>query len=323
MSIITDTIKLYLPSKHKQTPSGWISFNAVCCDDSRQRGGFIVNEGDAISYHCFNCNFKSSWQPGRPLSKNMKSFLRHLNMPDDVINKLSFEAIKFLNEQPNTIHGTLIPKFDNRALPLDAKPIIEYIDNVPLELIPILEYMNNRKLFLEDYNFYWTPHPGFNDRLIIPFYYQNKIVGYTARTVTNNKTRYLSEQQPGYVFNLDQQHDNRKFTIVCEGPLDAISINGTALLGSELHDQQDWLLKQLHKELILVPDKDKAGQKLVNQAIEHNWAVSMPDFPDNIKDVNDAVIHLGRLATLWLILNSKKSGTAAISIRAKHWFKNI
>ena len=177
MSLIPDTLNLYLPAKHKKTPSGWVSFNAVCCADNRQRGGFIVNEGDAITYHCFNCGFKASWQPGRQLSKNMKSLMRYLNISDDVINKLSFEAIKLLNEQTTTLDNNLIPTFDGRALPLDAQPILTYINDIPEKLIAVLDYINNRGLYLEDYNFYWTPRTGFNNRLIIPFYYQHKIRG--------------------------------------------------------------------------------------------------------------------------------------------------
>lgn len=321
MNLITDTIQLHLPAKRKHTPSGWVSFNAVCCNDNRQRGGFIVNEGDAISYHCFNCGFKCSWQPGRQLSKNMKTFMRHLNINDDVIVKLSFAAIKLLNEHSDENSASIIPRFDARALPLDAIPIIDYVNDVPDKLIPVLEYMNNRHLFLEDYNFHWTPRTGFNNRLIIPFYFNNKIVGYTARAIDNDKTRYLAEQQPGYVFNLDAQHDKRAFIIVCEGPLDAISINGCALLGSEIKDQQDHLLKQLRKEIVLVPDRDAAGEKLVNKALDYGWSVSMPDYPPGIKDVNDAVTQLGRLATLWMIASAKKTGTAAIAVRAKQWFK--
>jgi hypothetical protein len=321
MNLITDTIQLYLPAKRKTTPSGWVSFNAVCCNDTRQRGGFIVNEGDAISYHCFNCGFKCSWQPGRQLSKNMKAFLRHLNVPDDLVTKLVFAAIKYLHEHSDTTTIPSIPRFDARALPLDAKPILDFINDVPEELFPVLEYMNTRNLFLEDYNFYWTPRTGFNNRLIMPYYYKGKIVGYTARAVNNDKTRYLAEQQPGYVFNLDAQTDNRTFVIVCEGPIDAISISGCALLGSEIKDQQDILLKQLRKEIVLVPDRDAAGEKLVSKALEYGWSVSMPDYPPGIKDINDAVVQLGRLATLWLIVTAKKSGTAAIAVRAKQWFK--
>jgi hypothetical protein len=322
MSLIPETLHLFLPAKRKQTPSGWISFNAVCCADKRQRGGFIVNEGDAVTYHCFHCGFKASWQPGRQLSKNMKALMRHLGIADDTITKVSFEAIKLLNEQTMTLDNQIIPKFDTSALPLDAQPILNYIDNTPEKLLPVLNYLNSRGLYLEDYNFHWTHRTGFNNRLIIPFYYQNNIVGYTARAVNEDKTRYLSEQQPGYVFNLDKQHDDRKFIIVCEGPLDAISIDGCALLGSEIKDQQNYLLQQVHKQLVLVPDRDKAGQKVIKQALEYGWSVSMPDYPDGIKDVNDCVVKLGRLATLYLIVQSIQSNPLKIQLREKQWFKD-
>ena len=198
MSLIPETIQTYLPAKHKKTPSGWISFNAVCCSDTRQRGGFIINNGDAVTYHCFNCGLKVSWQPGRQLSKGMKKFMRYLNMPDDVITKLSLEAIKTLDEQKHGVDNVILPIFHQRALPLDAQPIVNYLNDVPEKLITILEYLQSRHLYLEDYNFYWTPLIGMNNRLIIPFYYNSMIVGYTARAVNQDKTRYLSEQQPGY-----------------------------------------------------------------------------------------------------------------------------
>jgi DNA primase len=124
------------------------------------------------------------------------------------------------------------------------------------------------------------------------------------------------------VFNLDAQHDNRKFVICCEGPFDAISINGCALLGAEIKDSQNWLLKQLGKELVLVPDRDHEGPRTVEQAIEYGWSVSMPDWPEGIKDVNDAVIKLGKLAALWAILNARESNALKIRLRAKTWFKD-
>lgn len=321
MSMIPNTLQTYLPAKRKQTPSGWISFNAICCADNRNRGGFIVNDGDAVTYHCFHCGFKASWQPGRQLSKNMKQLMRYLNIPDNIISKLSFEAIKLLNEYTDNNQIALLPTFNIRSLPLDAEPITNFIENTPDKLLPVISYIQSRGLFLEDYNFYWTPKTGFNNRLIIPFYYENKIVGYTARAVNEDKNRYLSDQQPGYVFNLDKQQDDRTFTIVCEGPFDAISIDGCALLGSDIKEQQNFLLQQLHKELVLVPDRDEAGQKTIKKALEYGWSVSMPDYPDGIKDINDAVIKLGRLATLFLIIQAKQSNALKIQLREKQWFK--
>lgn len=321
MSLIADTLSNYLPAKRKQTPSGWISFNAVCCDDKRQRGGFIVNAGDAVSYHCFNCGFKCSWQPGRHISKNMSKFMRDLGISDDTIGQLRLEALR-LNDNSNTEIKSIVPKFEERALPMDSRPINDWLDDMPDKLLPVLEYIAKRKLYLDYYDFYWTPKVGFSNRLIIPFYKDGVVVGYTARAINSEANpRYLSEQQPGYVFNLDKQADYKDVVFVCEGPIDAISIEATALMGSEIKESQNWLLRQLNKEICLIPDRDHEGPKCVEQALEYGWSVSMPDWPDGVKDVNDAVIKLGRLATLWLVVNAKESNKLKIQLRAKKWFR--
>ena len=320
MSLIADTLLQYLPSKRKQTPSGWISFNAPCCDDKRQRGGFILNGGDAVSYHCFNCGFKASWQPGRTISQKMNKLMRDINIPDDVISQLRLEALR-LNENSTATVRQVVPTFEVRALPPDTRPINEWLDKMPEKLVPVLEYIAERKMYLDYYDFHWTPKIGFSNRLIIPFYKDGVCVGYTARAINDAKPKYISEQQPGYVFNLDRQDNNREFVIVCEGPFDAISIDGCALLGAEIKDSQNWLLKQLNKEIILVPDKDHEGPRTVEQAIEFGWSVSMPDWPVGVKDVNDAMIKLGRLATLYLITTAKESNSLKIQLKAKKWFK--
>lgn len=321
MSLIVDTILLNLPAKRKHTPSGWISFNAPCCNDKRQRGGLIINGGDSVSYHCFNCQFKTSWQPGRTLSAKMKKLMRLFHISDDEINKLSLDALR-LQPLENEHVKRLIPKFHQRALPMDSLPVSVYLTDPPEKLMPVVEYMVSRGLYLEDYPFCWSPQTGFSNRLIIPFYYQGMTVGYTARTINSNANpRYISEQQPGYVFNLDRQHKDRAFVIVCEGPIDAISIDGCAIMGADIKASQNYLLRQLDREIVLVPDRDHEGPKSVEQAIEYGWSVSMPDWPDGIKDVNDAVVKLGRLSTLWLITQAKESYALKIRLKAKIWFK--
>jgi len=329
MSIITDTLTNFLPAKRKVTPSGWISFNAVCCIDDRGRGGFIVNQGDAVSYHCFNCGFKCSWQPGRHISQKMNKFMRDLNIPDDIISQLRLEALKF-EDTSNIEIRNVIPKFDERAMPIDSLSMVEWAEqiaqsdfSIPENFKKCIDYLVDRNIDPKSYPFYWTPKTGFSNRIIIPFLFENKIVGWTARTIGNAQPKYLSEQQPGYVFNLDNQRNNREFVIVAEGPFDAISIGGCALLGAEIKDSQNWLLKQLNKEIVLVPDRDKAGRQTLDQAVELGWSISMPDWPDGIKDINDAVIKLGKLATLYLIIQAKESNSLKIQLKAKKWFKEM
>jgi hypothetical protein len=253
----------------------------------------------------------------------MRKFMRDLNMADDTINQCALEALK-LNESSTSTITSIVPKFDERALPLESELIIDWANKSSAlidKLGPVITYLSDRNLYLEDYPFYWTPKVGFSNRIIIPFYVEGKIVGYTARAINDAKPKYISEQQPGYVFNLDRQTTDRAFVIVCEGPIDAISIDACAIMGAEIKDSQNWLLKQLGREIVLIPDRDHEGPKTVEQAIEFGWSVSMPDWPEGIKDVNDAVRKIGRLATLALIAGAKESNTLKIQLRAKKWFK--
>ena len=333
MNIVFDALQVYLPAKRKQTPSGWLAFNAPCCEhngttpDTRQRGGLIANADEGVSFHCFNCGFKTSWRNGRNLSFKMKKFMRWLNVPDDTITKLALQVLQ--TKTDSTGHKTFItlPKFVSKELPPKSKPIHEWADYKALEpggidkdLFKVLEYIATRKLNLNDYDFYWTPEAGYRDRLIIPFYYREKVVGYTARKVVESKVKYLSEQQPGYVFNIDEQTDDRKYVVAVEGPIDAIAIDGVALLGSEIKEQQTALLNSLGKHVIVVPDRDEAGQKLVYDAMEAGWSVSMPDWSQDIGDANDAVRKYGRLHTLYSIVKNAEESQLKIKLRMKKWF---
>jgi len=122
------------------------------------------------------------------------------------------------------------------------------------------------------------------------------------------------------VYGLDDQTYNKVFAIVCEGQIDAIHIEGCALGGSEISDQQSMLLNRLQKDIIVVPDRDKAGSKLVERAIELGWHVSLPTWPDDINDIGDAVDKYGRLYTLHSIASEATDSALKIRLKAKKWF---
>tara|TARA_Y100000991_G_scaffold118737_1_gene89621 strand:+ start:250 stop:1233 length:984 start_codon:yes stop_codon:yes gene_type:complete len=325
MSIVAETVLTYIPPKRKKTPSGWISFNAPCCQhngqsvDTRQRGG-IIQEGENISYHCFNCGFKASWQPGRNISYKFRNLLTWLNAPDDVINKLALQVMQEnegIQIKKNIVE---LPKFDTVDLPDNSIKIAD-IDDFDSHSLAVLEYIASRSLSIYDTDYYWSSSLGYRDRLIVPFYFQREIVGWTARTIIPNKTpKYLSEQQPGFVFNLDEQHPKKVFVIVCEGPLDAIHIDGVALLGSEIKDQQAMLINRLNKDVIVVPDRDEAGSKLVEEAIDLGWGVSMPDWGEGINDIGEAVNKHGRLYALHKVVSAVETSPLKIRLKEKKWF---
>ena len=325
MSIVSDIITAYLPAKRKTTPSGWTSFNAPCCHhnnntaDTRGRGG-LISEGDTVSYHCFNCGYKASWQPGRNVSKGLRRLLIWLNVPDAEITKLTLDVMR-INEGVEVRQRKIdIPTFETVPLPPDAVKITDITEFNKFSMT-VLEYMAARNLNLDDTDYYWSPSLGYRDRLIIPFYFEKRIVGWTARTVTPDKQpKYLTENQPGYVYGLDEQGHNKVFAIVCEGPVDAIHVDGCALTGSEISDQQALLINRLAKDIYVVPDRDKAGSKLVERAIELGWGVSLPEWDADINDIGDAVAKYGRLYTLYSIASAAETSPLKIRLRAKKWF---
>jgi hypothetical protein len=325
MSIVSDVITAHLPGKRKTTPSGWTSFNAPCCHhtgnsaDKRGRGG-LISEGDTVSYHCFNCGYKASWQPGRPVSQKLRKLLQWLNCSDDTITKLTFDVMR-INEGVEVAERKIeIPTFETVPLPPDAVKITDIAEFNKFS-IAVVEYMAARNLNLDDTDYYWSPSLAYRDRLIIPFYYEKRIVGWTARTIAaDKKPKYLTETQPGFVYGLDDQSYNKVFAILCEGQVDAIHVDGCALGGSEINDAQALLLNRLNKDVIVVPDRDHAGSKLVERAIELGWSVSLPDWDNDINDIGDAVQRYGRLYTLYSIANAAESGTLKIRLRAKKWF---
>ena len=326
MSIVAETTIAYLPAKRKTSPKGWVSFNAPCCHhnghspDTRGRGGIMANGDGGISYHCFNCKYKTSWQPGRQLTYKYKQLLRWLHVPDDVINKLALQVLRENEGVASTERVIELPTFEPRDLPEGAVKIAE-CTTVNKFFVNVVEYMQSRQLYLDDYDFYWTNSLGMRDRLIIPFYYQGKLVGYTARSVDSDKRpKYLASEPDSFVFNLDAQTFDKQFVIVHEGPIDAIYTDGIALLGSEINDQQALIINRLNKDVIVVPDRDKAGKALVEQAISRNWQVSMPEWEDDINDTGQAVERYGRLYTLYSIVIAAESSPLKNRLRAKKWF---
>lgn len=326
MSLVSDTLIAYLPAKRKYTPSKWIAFNAPCCHhngtsaDTRSRGGLVSNPDGSVTYHCFNCGYKASWQPGRPFSYKLRKLMTWMFVPDDIINKVALAVLRE-NEGVEAKERIIeLPTFSEISLPEGAVKISELTEFNKFSLA-VLEYMASRSLTLSDTDYYWSPSLGYRDRLIIPFYYENKIVGWTARTVlADKKPKYLSEVQVGFVYGLDDQHYEKEFVIVCEGQLDAVYINGCSIGGSEIADTQALLLNRLHKRVIVVPDRDQAGKKLVEEAIARNWAVSMPEWPAGINDIGDAANKYGRVYALYSIVQAAEDSPLKIRLRAKKWF---
>lgn len=321
----------YLPAKRKQTPSGWVSFNAVCCAhngnnlDKRQRGGIKLSD-QGWSYHCFNCGYTASFVLGRTVSFKARRLLSWLGVPDAEIDMLNLESLKH-----KSVHGIL----DERQKTFNALAAIDFeeFDDLP----PFSEVVT------EEYPYYWNyirkrsvpedfpimtaiKNDGIHwtrPFVLVPFTYNNKIVGWTARFLDNKSPKYISHSQPGYVFGVDLQHTDWQHVLVMEGIFDALSIGGLAVMHNTISDHQARLIRSLGKQITVIPDQDQAGLELIDRAVELGWAVSIPEWPSHIKDVNDAVVEYGRLGALLTIMQARETSRIKIEMQKKKLSKAL
>jgi hypothetical protein len=279
---------------------------------------FLKTDGEGWTYHCFNCGFKAGWTPGKLLSGNTKSLFRWLGLSDLDVGKLGLVALKHQENMPRA-ENVLNFVLKEVELPEQSLSIVDWLntgqDNP--DLVAVVEYLLSRGMDWDWYNWYWSAAPGYRDRLLIPFYQDGKIVGYTGRKVTDGKPKYLTESQSGYIFNIDRQDRDRQYVIVVEGQFDAIAIDGVAIMTNEPNDTQVARLNALGKEVICVPDRDRPGAKMLKHAVKNNWSASLPPWGDDVKDVADAVKKYGRLYVLTTILHYRVAGEIKINLLKK------
>ena len=314
----------YLPAKRKQTPSGWVGFNAVCCShngsslDKRGRGGLKATE-QGWSYHCFNCGYTASFIQGRTLSYKARRLLSWLGVSERDIEFANLESLRhrsvngLIEDRQRTFNVLQGIEFEERELPAGAEFVQpgttywSYLNarHAPMDFPFMIDPMSKRK------------------GIIIPFTHNNRVVGWTKRFLDAHNPRYFSDSQPGYVFGTDLQQADWQHVIVTEGIFDALSIGGLGLMHNDINDSQARLIRSLDRQITVVPDQDTAGLELIDRAVELGWAVSIPNWQDGIKDVNDAVKKYGRLGTLLTIMQARETSRIKIELRKKALVKRI
>jgi len=318
-----------IPGKKKTTGSGWISFNAPCCHhrghkaDKRMRGGIKFITDVNWSFHCFNCDYKCGFTLGKQISKNLRQLLLWCGVGDSEITKWNFESLQHRDLVDLYTIKKNLKKVRFNEIPLPQNAIM--IDSACPEHKPFIDYLSTRGFQPNDYPFLITPKDeGRNaNRIIIPYTFNNKVVGHISRYLDDRFPKYIKEQQPGFVFGFDLQKPEWEVCIVVEGIFDALSINGCALTHDTISDEQAEVLRRLNKRIIVVPDLDKTGLAICDRALDLGFQVSIPNWAEGIKDTNDAVRKYGRLPTLLSILQSATTSKIKLKMQRRTLDKRI
>lgn len=331
-NFIIDTVVTHLPNS-KTTPNGWLSFNCPVCahlghrPDKKRRGGLIMGN-DEMTYHCFNCSYKTKYVKGHYLSNSFIKLLEYIGVEDSIINKCRFLAMKDKNntiQESSVQHERLTHTY---SLPAGSRKLTDLIDENSSDknFLTVLKYIGERNVnMLSWHNFYWSPgskKDDFRNRLIIPHYLGDKIIGWSGRLAIESKrsVKYISQTNKDILFNTNILYKkSRKYVFIVEGEFDAISISGVATMSDSLSTKHIETLNSFENlEKIVIPDRDSSGQRLFDQAIELGWSVSLPDW--TCKDCAEAVSHYGRIPSLVHLIEKTERNHIKSKILSRSYF---
>ena len=332
MHEILEYIYDLLPADKKQRSNGWIYFNCPSCyhtenSDSKKRGNILFTD-DGFVYQCFNCKFKTGFHLGLSLNKKNLQWLDDLGATSEQIKTLK-KMIKEYNDQCNdesSEQKIVYRPRTIRKIPEMYESINESLKNKvdSPTLTKVMNYIVQRNPHLLEWSdLMWAEG---QNHFLIPCYEFGEVIGYTLRSLNDYaKNKYIHYTPEGYVHNFDSLLKERKYNILCEGDLDALAVDGIGILSSEFTPER---LKRIltynnGQELIVCPDRDKAGAKLVKQILDEDlpFSVSFPNWSRGIKDVEEATRKYGRLYTIYTIINNREKDKQKIRFEAMKWFK--
>ena len=318
----------------KMSPNGWYTCNCPACihngepsADTKHRMGLKL-EGESVRYHCFRCSYTTSWVPGQSISVKLKKLWGYLGATYEDISKINFEALKLRKQVVADLKKEAkVDKLTEVGLPTNTKTIFQLAEENcqdPL-FIRAIEYINSRNPELINWFDNWSWSPDMAEHIIIPLMYHKQCFGYTARltrpTKNANEPKYYLTNSSKFMLGAEHLEDEfRKKIILVEGPFDAIAISGIAIMGNKITDKQMQYLRTTDKEIIIFPDRDDGGQKLIDCALENDWAVSLPDLNGlPIKDAFDLCNYFGRLFAIKLIIDNAHTNHVKIKMLRKNW----
>ncbi len=168
-------------------------------------------------------------------------------------------------------------------------------------------YLFGRQLLSHDLtkcetHFYYSDNPRLAGRIVIPFFNGSTPFYYQARSLEDASPKYLNPE--GHITGIKSSdvlypfNDFAEYLIVCEGPLDAISlqlqgVNATCTMGSRVSKTQAEILRDFRGKIVMGYDNDAAGARGVAAFNNLRKQLAMDSIyycrpPALCKDWNDA-----------------------------------
>ena len=162
-------------------------------------------------------------------------------------------------------------------------------------------FVDSRKLWGSRIPFYVTDEKEYRNRIIIPLADYKNVSYFQARALDDTMhPKYINSMNIKKSTILYPYSHNKDKTLVCEGPLDAISlqiqgVNATAAMGCKISKWQAKMLSQTPGDIIIAFDNDSAGisgikhfERIRKQSGMREFFICFP--PKDYKDWNEAHI---------------------------------
>lgn len=297
----------------RESNTGFHVVKCRVCNDYKIRAGFKFSNGE-VGTSCFNCGANAVFVEGsNTISKKFREILHAYDISDAEINEvLGRSFFSSQNKEPEVITLESIRKLSCKTPEVELPPnsyLLESPEVSRLTQNSVYKYLYDRNLHHSQRPFYYSTDERFANRLIIPFYRNNKLIYWQARAIDDTEPRYLNCETPkdAVIYGYDELTRWSQLPLfVTEGVFDAIPIDGISIIGSRLNECKLELLSKSNRELIFVIDPDKNGKSLGFTALENGWKITFTT--ENSIDVSKSIQLYGKLFTIATLMKNIPSG---------------
>lgn len=306
MSELEDIIKSSV-SFVDVTSSGFHTMKCPVCNDTKVRGGFAFFP-DRIAYNCFRgkCDASTEYRYGDYMPRRFRNLMDVLSVDVPIELKLNNKKPKVfdkLNEELYEKHS-----YNTIEIPSD------FVQYHPDYHYWFDDFLKERCV---DFNrdLYVGKEDTWKNKLIIPFYHQNKLIGWQGISVFDDRTFYQTSSDNTDIMFINNSsgyiNDN---PVIVEGIMDAVVIpDAIAILGNSVSKKQAYLLKG--HDPILLPDRKDSN--FIKVAKKYGWKISIPEW--KVKDANDAIQKYGKFVMMKMIHDGIEDNMLKAEVRYNLW----
>lgn len=311
---LEDIIRQYVHLPHVNA-KGWYPCVHPICDHGKkgERAAFLFDNEVSV-FHCYNCGVKTKYDPNthKSMPHKMQNILSDFGIDESLWQQVVFDNLALqpnadqkIHKKVKSVEPLVIPTPEEFYFLKDADVDDQWAAKAKT-------YLNKeRNIDWEQYPF-MLAHKSDNmmmrkwlKRLIIPMYKNDNLIFYQGRDLSGTaQKKYQSPSTDAakvlYGFDKLRNHGSNEPLYIVEGWFDAFLLDGVALLGNTISEEQEIHLNRCSRPKIYIPDRFGDGKEAALHALTLGWGISTPDIGSDphCKDITDVVNKYGKLYTM-------------------------